>query len=160
MRTIQSPGVEIKEIDLSLRPVFPTGTNIMVAGYSDKGPTDEVIQVTSQSEFEQIYGVPTTPAERYFYHTVRPLFQSPANILTYRLPYGTESGNGFGNDYGVLAYPVSAINIGNTVTGGGDIVYGGGLRTLNQSPSGVMYTLGKPKHFSLTQKQYNQILQI
>tara|TARA_A100000172_G_scaffold3619_1_gene2202 strand:+ start:18709 stop:21108 length:2400 start_codon:yes stop_codon:yes gene_type:complete len=159
MRTIQSPGVEIKEVDLSLRPVFPTGTNIMVAGYSDKGPTDEVIQVTSQSEFEQIYGVPSTPAERYFYHTVRPLFQSPANILTYRLPYGSESGNGFGNDYGVLAYPVSAINIGNTITEGDDIPYGGGLRTLNQSPSGVMYTLGRPKHFSLTQKQYNQILQ-
>tara|TARA_R110002126_G_scaffold116534_1_gene255947 strand:+ start:7244 stop:9643 length:2400 start_codon:yes stop_codon:yes gene_type:complete len=159
MRTIQSPGVEIKEIDLSLRPVFPTGTNIMVAGYSDKGPTDEVIQVTSQSEFEQIYGVPTTPAERYFYHTVRPLFQSPANILTYRLPYGTDSGNGFGNDYGVLAYPVSAINIGNTITDGGDIPFGGGLRTLNQSQSGVLYTLGKPRHFSLTQKQYNQILQ-
>ena len=161
MRTIQSPGVEIKEVDLSLRPVFPTGTNIMVAGFSDKGPTDEVIQVTSQSEFEQIYGTPTSPAERYFYHTVRPLFQSPANILTYRLPYGADSGNGFGNNYGVLAYPVSAINIGNTITplDGRNIPFGGGLRTLNQSPSGVLYTLGKPKHFSLTQNEYNKILQ-
>ena len=112
-RTIQSPGVEIKEIDQSLRPVLPVGTNVLVTGFADRGPTDEVIQVTSQSEFEQIYGTPTTPAERYFYHTVRPLFQSPANIQTYRLPYGSDTGAGFGNKYGVLAYPASAININN-----------------------------------------------
>tara|TARA_R110000803_G_scaffold49911_1_gene103757 strand:+ start:1107 stop:3953 length:2847 start_codon:yes stop_codon:yes gene_type:complete len=118
-RTIQSPGVEIKEIDLSLRANLPIGTYVMVPGFSDKGPTDEVVQVTSQSEFENIYGLPTTPAERYFYHSVRPLFNSPANILTYRLPYGEGKGNGFGNTYGVLAYPskstsISQVGVGQT----------------------------------------------
>ena len=49
-RTIQSPGVEIKEIDQAIRPVVPAGTNILVAGFADKGPTDEIIQVTSRSE--------------------------------------------------------------------------------------------------------------
>jgi hypothetical protein len=156
MRTIQSPGVEIKEIDQSLRPVLPAGTNILVTGFADRGPTDEVIQVTSQSEFEQIYGVPTTPAERYFYHTARPLFQSPANILTYRLPYGVDSGSGFGNTYGVLAYPASAINIGDTVNGVG---FGEAFSTFNQSPSGVLYLLGKPTHYELSQNEYNDILQ-
>ena len=156
MRTIQSPGVEIKEIDQSLRPVLPAGTNILVTGFADRGPTDEVIQVTSQSEFEQIYGVPTTPAERYFYHTARPLFQSPANILTYRLPYGVDSGSGFGNTYGVLAYPASAINIGDTVD---DVDFGEAFSTFNQSPSGVLYLLGKPTHYELSQNQYNDILQ-
>ena len=58
-RTIQSPGVEINEIDLSLRPNLPVGTSVLVAGFSDKGPSDETIQVTSLSEFEQIYGLPT-----------------------------------------------------------------------------------------------------
>jgi len=156
MRTIQSPGVEIKEIDQSLRPVLPAGTNILVTGFSDRGPTDEVIQVTSQSEFEQIYGVPTTPAERYFYHSVRPLFQSPANILTYRLPYGSEQGTGFGNSYGVLAYPASAVNIGAEKDG---VSYGEAFSTFNQSESGVLYLFGKPTHFELTQEQYNDILQ-
>ena len=156
MRTIQSPGVEIKEIDQSLRPVLPAGTNVLVTGFADRGPTDEVIQVTSQSEFEQIYGVPTTPAERYFYHTARPLFHSPANILTYRLPYCVESGSGFGNTYGVLAYPASAINIGDTVDGVG---FGESFNTFNQSPSGVLYLLGKPTHYELSQNEYNDILQ-
>ena len=152
-RTIQSPGVEIKEIDQSLRPVLPVGTNVLVTGFADRGPTDEVIQVTSQSEFEQIYGTPTTPAERYFYHTVRPLFQSPANIQTYRLPYGGNKGTGFGNKYGVLAYPTSAVDISSERT------YGRVLSTFSQEVSGVMYLLGKPTHFELTQEQYFDILQ-
>ena len=116
-RTIQSPGVEIKEIDLTLRANLPIGTYVMVPGFADRGPTDEVVQVTSQSEFENIYGLPTTPAERYFYHSVRPLFNSPANILTYRLPYGADKGNGFGNTYGVLAYPSKLTSISQTGVG-------------------------------------------
>tara|TARA_R110002049_G_scaffold286497_2_gene468290 strand:+ start:99 stop:488 length:390 start_codon:yes stop_codon:yes gene_type:complete len=115
-RTIQSPGVEIKEIDQSLRPVLPAGTNVLVAGFTDQGPSDEVIQVTSQSEFEQIYGIPKTPAERYFYHSVRPLFQSPANIQTYRLPYGDDKGRGFGNKYSALVYTASAYDMSNIGT--------------------------------------------
>jgi len=116
-RTIQSPGVEIKEIDLTLRANLPIGTYVMVPGFADRGPTDEVVQVTSQTEFENIYGLPTTPAERYFYHSVRPLFNSPANVLTYRLPYGADKGNGFGNTYGVLAYPSKLASISQTGLG-------------------------------------------
>jgi hypothetical protein len=132
-RTIQSPGVEIKEIDLSLRANLPIGTYVMVPGFADKGPTDEVIQVTSQSEFENIYGLPTTPAERYFYHSVRPLFNSPANILTYRLPYGAEKGNGFGNTYGVLAYPSKSISISQT--GVGETALNSVSLSLNYNPA-------------------------
>ena len=159
-RTIQSPGVEIKEIDLSLRPNLALGTTVLAAGFSDRGPTDEVIQVTSLSEFEQIYGVPTTPAERYFYHSIRPLFNSPANVLTYRLPYGDDTGAGFGNNYGALVYPCSAVSLS------GD---GVALTTYTQAtstgPGGatvdvpVNYILGKPTHFELTQQEYFKIQQ-
>tara|TARA_R110000803_G_scaffold58111_5_gene116329 strand:- start:75 stop:2462 length:2388 start_codon:yes stop_codon:yes gene_type:complete len=159
-RTIQSPGVEIKEIDLSLRPNISLGTTVLAAGFSDRGPTDEVIQVTSLSEFEQIYGVPTTPAERYFYHSVRPLFNSPANVLTYRLPYGDDTGAGFGNSYGALVYPCSAVSLSGT---------GVELTTYTQATStgigGVVvdvpvnYILGKPTHFELTQQEYFKIQQ-
>ncbi len=159
-RTIQSPGVEINEIDLSLRPNIPAGTTILVPGFSDKGPTDEVIQVTSASEFEQIYGLPTTPAERYFYHSVRPLFNSPANILAYRLPYGESTGAGFGNSYGALAYPAKGIALSGT---------GADLETYTQPTSSNsngdevdvpgVYVLGKPYHMELTQEQYFQVLQ-
>ena len=105
-RTIQSPGVEINEIDLSLRPSLPIGTNILVPGFSSQGPTDEVLQVTSISEFEQLYGLPTNAAERYFYHTVKSCFNGPGNIFVTRLPYGPNEGDTTGDEYTALVYPV------------------------------------------------------
>lgn len=105
-RTIQSPGVETKEIDLSLRPDLPIGTMVLVPGFSQNGPTDELIQVTSASDFEQIYGKPTTPVERYFYHTTRAALNSPANVFCSRLPYGEGGGSDRADKYSALVYPV------------------------------------------------------
>lgn len=114
-RTIQSPGVEIKEVDLSLRPQLPIGTTVFATGFSPQGPTDEVLQVASLSEFEQIYGKPSNAAERYFYHTVKGVFQSPANVLVSRLPYGTGAGDSVTDNYSALIYPVVAVSgTGNT----------------------------------------------
>ena len=155
-RTIESPGVQISEIDLSLRPVVPTGTNILVAGFAPQGPTDEVIQVTSLSEFTNIYGAPQTPAERYFYHSVAPLFNTQANVYTYKLPYGANNGNGFGADYGALVYPCSAVAIDYANRPN---EYGLFLNTYNAYTSAVLYVVGKPVHFQLTAEQYDNILQ-
>ncbi len=85
-RTIQSPGVEIRERDLSLTVPQNVGTNVFVAGFANQGPTDEVLKVSSRDELDQIYGTPTNSSERYFYYTVRELLNSPANIYTFRIP--------------------------------------------------------------------------
>jgi len=107
-RTIQSPGVEINEIDLSSRTSFPIGTNVLIQGFSANGPTDETLIVTTFSEFETIYGTPTNAAERYFYHTVKSAFNSPANVLVNRLPYGNQKGEGFTDElFSALCLPVS-----------------------------------------------------
>ena len=106
-RTIQSPGVEIREIDLTQRPAAPLGTSVFVPGFSNQGPTDEVLNVGTFSDFEEIYGKPTNAAERYFYHSVKQVFNSDANVYVSRLPYGT--GNGLAaneNKYTALVYPV------------------------------------------------------
>jgi hypothetical protein len=105
-RTINSPGVEIFERDLSLRIPQNIGTNVFVTGFTNQGPTDEVLKITTRDELEQIYGVPTNSAERYFYYTIRELLNSPANIYTFRLPYGADTGDGFGSQYSALVYPV------------------------------------------------------
>jgi len=105
-RTIQSPGVEIKEVDLSLRPELPIGTTVLIPGFSQNGPTEELIQVTSVSDFEQIYGKPTTPVERYFYHTIRSSLNSTANVYACRMSYGANSGGTVANEYSALVYPV------------------------------------------------------
>lgn len=139
-RTIQSPGVEIREQDLSLRTPTPAGTTVYVTGYTDQGPTDEVLSVSSLAEFEQIYGNPKTPAERYFYHTVKATFNSSANLLVNRLPYGSGTGEGFGSSISVLAYPVTAV----------------GSSTL-EAASGT-YLLGAPTQFNITQTQYTDLV--
>jgi hypothetical protein len=155
-RTIQSPGVEIREIDQSIRPVVPAGTNVLVTGFSDRGPTDEVIQVTSSSEFVDIYGDPTAPAELYFCNTAKALFNSPANVFVYRLPYGSNKGVGFGNNYSALVYPASAIEVNNDNE---TISKLPGFTSTSPTSTTRTVLIGKPEHFTLTQDQYFKILQ-
>lgn len=109
-RTIQSPGVEIREIDLSQRPAAALGTSVFIAGFSNQGPTDEIFNVGTFAEFEEIYGKPTNAAERYFYHSTKQVFQSDANVLVSRLPYG--GGDGTTTEkYSALVYPVSSVAV-------------------------------------------------
>jgi hypothetical protein len=117
MRTIQSPGVEIREFDLTSRLATFAGTDVFVTGFADKGPTDEVIRPSSLREFEAIYGVPKTAAERYFYYSVDPLIRAGANVYVSRMPYGADTGEGFGSYYGALVYPVKTVAGSNTLSG-------------------------------------------
>ena len=109
-RTIQSPGVEIREIDLSQRPAAALGTSVFIAGFSNQGPTDEIFNVGTFAEFEEIYGKPTNAAERYFYHSTKQVFQSDANVLVSRLPYGAADGKET-EKYSALMYPVSTVDV-------------------------------------------------
>ena len=140
-RTIQSPGVEIRENDLSLRLPTPAGTTVYITGYTDQGPTDEVLSIGSISEFESIYGNPKTPAERYCYHTAKATLNSSANVLINRLPYGDGVGEGFGSSISVLAYPVTAV----------------GQSTLNITGSAT-YLIGAPTQFNITQTEYTNLV--
>lgn len=129
-RTIQSPGVEIREKDLSLRIATPVGTNILLPGFAPQGPTGEPIQVTTISEFEQIFGIPATAAERYLYYSMKEAVTTNANVYALRLPYGAE---GLTNTpYSALFYPM------NTTLSG--------------------WSIGKPLNVSLDEDQYNRIL--
>jgi len=103
--TIQSPGVEIQEHDLDLRAEPPGGTTVFAAGFTNQGPVDEILNIGSITEFEQIYGKPSNDAERYFYHNVNSLFSSQANVLLSRLPYGDTSEN-----YSALFYPIIGLS--------------------------------------------------
>lgn len=145
-RTIQSPGVEIREVDLSLRPVVNTGTSVFITGFANQGPIDEILQPTSISEFEQIYGTPTNAAERYFYHTVKAALQSPVQLVVSRLPYGQERGEGFANwRYSALAYPAVSYS-SNTSS------------TVGELSAATTYFLGTPTHIELSLEQYQDLI--
>jgi hypothetical protein len=147
IRTFNSPSVEIRERDLSIRTPQNVGTNIYVAGFAPQGPADEVVLVTGREELETIYGIPTNSAERYFYYTVRELLNSPATIYTFRLPYGAGTGDGFGTQHSALVYPVrSYVPSTSAVTTSLDL-------------SAAVYVLGEPVHVNLTEDQYANALE-
>jgi hypothetical protein len=147
MRTINSPGVEIGERDLSLRVPTRAGTHVYVTGFSKQGPADEVISVSSYTEFEQTYGNPTTPAERYFAHTVKAALDSTARVKVNRLPYGGGSGRGFGSYYSVLAYPA-------LVYGSNGVSLTAGGRGFYDAADARSYILGAPTQFAITEEEY------
>jgi hypothetical protein len=156
---IQSPGVEINEIDLSLRLPTPAGTTIYATGFSDQGPADEVVQVSSINEFEQIYGLPRTPAERYFYHTVKACASSQARVLVNRLPYGADTGNGFGSYVSVLAYPAAVTRTETSSAGTTYTALTASTDTFTDTvSSNLTYFLGAPRQLTLTQTQYSSLL--
>jgi phage tail sheath protein FI len=131
--TLKSPGVQIIETDISQNVTIPGGTTVFIPGFARQGPTDEVLQITSISEFESVYGTPTSPAERYFYYNSQAVLNSNGNLLTTRLPYGSAGGTGFANSYSALLYPVAS-----------------GANT---------FTLSNPTHITLTESQYDALLQ-
>ena len=161
-RTIQSPGVEIRESDLSLRTA-QTGTTTYITGFASEGPTDEVIGLGNISEFEQIYGTPKTPAERYFYHTARAALNSSGSLLVNRLPYG--DGTGVGTDstsVGVLAYPAMVCDPLSGTKGGYALsgalsASSGQTYSLNSTVSAKTYLIGAPKHFNITTDEYLRV---
>ena len=141
-RTINSPGVEIRESDLSFTTPAPAGTSVYVTGFAQQGPVDEVLLITTKQELVQIYGPPTNAAEKYFHYTISELLNSPATIYAGRLPYGRGPGDGFGSKYSALAYSVSALDTD-----------GKALSSLSHSGS-ALYVVGPPVHFQLTEAEY------
>lgn len=135
--TITSPGVQINEIDLSLRSVPAAGTAVLITGFAPQGPSSEPLIVTTMSELESIYGTPTTPAERYFYYSAKEVLNSPSLLTTIRLPYGDGTGEGFAKAYSGLFYPL----------------------TLDESLDTPVWQVGEPAHLDLTNSQYSKMLE-
>ena len=147
-RTITSPGVEIRESDLSFTTPAAAGTSVYVTGFAQQGPLDEVLLVSTKQELTQLFGPPTNAAEKYFHYTISELLNSPATVYAGRLPYGTGTGDGFGSKYSALAYPVSALQ---NVAGGGN---GTQISSSLSFAGSGLYIVSAPVHFELTEAQY------
>lgn len=143
-RTINSPGVQITEKDISLTQTIPTGTIVVVPGYAPQGPVSEPMQITTSSELERIYGTPSTPAEKYFHYTCREIINSPCRLTTLRLPYGEGNGNGYSNGYSALVYPLS--------------VEPGAAAVAGQPPTLSAWKVGAPVHYALDRDKYEKLV--
>ena len=156
-RTIESPGVEIRERDLTLRIESLVGTNTWVLGFANEGPTEEPISVSSVSEFESIFGLPTNAAERYFYYTSREYLNSGGNLIATRIPYGDADGAGYGQKYGALIYPVvpGAASYSTITSGNSAVVAPTSAIALTAANT---FVLGEPYHTELNEDDFFSLI--
>ena len=106
--SLSAPGVEVREYDNSLRITNNTGTTVFVPGYAAQGPVEEIIPISSITDFESVYGIPTNAAERYFYYTCLAILNNSgagSTLLTSRIPYGSGDGDMVASAYSMLVYP-------------------------------------------------------
>ena len=108
---LESPGVLVNERDLSQITTNAVGTNIFVPGFTPQGPTDEPTPVSTLTEFEEIFGLPVTPAEKYSHNAVKQILTTSNAQLTFtRMPYGSGAGYGFAETYNALVFPVVGLS--------------------------------------------------
>ena len=68
-----------------------TGTTVYLNGFAPKGEPYKYMEITTRSAFEQIYGVPDTEAERYFYAGACETLNQGGRLFAARLPYDNAS---------------------------------------------------------------------
>jgi hypothetical protein len=63
------------------------------------------------SEFEEVFGLPGTPAEKYSHNAVKQLLEtSPAAVTFTRMPYGSGAGIGYSDSVNALIFPVIGVS--------------------------------------------------
>jgi hypothetical protein len=98
MVTIQAPGIEINEIDLSFYDLpgpREETTNVYVTGFAAKGLNYTPYKFTSDNTAQDIidtFGVPSNEAERYFYNACVEVIDKTKTVLyASRLPYANKA---------------------------------------------------------------------
>lgn len=121
-RTIQAPGVEVNEIDISqygLRYDFSNTTMVMLNGFSDMGENYLTDIVTSVKQFTDKFGKPTNEAERYLYNAVKETIRGGGVGVVTKLPYKNTSFEKYTctkYKLGTNVTPISRYSIGGKIT--------------------------------------------
>jgi len=90
LRTIQSPGVEIREFDKSQYSTGIQGSYALVMGYSNSGPVETpIVGIADITTKNSVFGEPTNEAERYFHYACDEVIKNGGTLVATRLPYDT-----------------------------------------------------------------------
>ena len=117
-RKIQSPGVEINEIDRSqyekVDYSLPNSPTLLVTGFADRGEDYALQWMNSKQTLDDTYGTPTNEFERYFYNAICEVLNRGGTCIAAKLPY---LNNSFGK-YNYVDYSIEFHEIyGNKVDG-------------------------------------------
>ena len=91
LRTINHPGIEIREYDLSDYAATVGGTTSLVIGFSPQGQAGVPVIPTSTSSVKSYFGTPKTEAERYFFYACKEVFDKGGNLIAARIPYNNNA---------------------------------------------------------------------
>lgn len=86
-RTIQHPGFEFFETDMSIYKEYQQNTDALVVGYFAKGPILEPVALTNLSDYTVYFGTPASEAEIYAYTGIKKVIDSGGTVTAMRLPY-------------------------------------------------------------------------
>lgn len=87
LRTINHPGVEFREYDLSQYTPLVGGTTSLIMGFATKGEDCIPLEITSRNTFLSYFGVPTNEAEKYFYYAANEIFSQAGRCIAAKIPY-------------------------------------------------------------------------
>lgn len=95
-RRIQHPDIEINEFDRSFYGNYadnsiPNAPATFICGFADKGQDFVTTPIASRTEFEDVFGIPVTEPETYFYNAVAEVVSRGGKALATKLPYDNES---------------------------------------------------------------------
>ena len=93
-RTIQAPGIELREIDKSdygKEDYSLTGTTVFACGFASKGPNYMINWINTIQNFIDTYGAPETTEEKYFYNAAAEVLTKGGIFLGARLPYQNDA---------------------------------------------------------------------
>lgn len=86
-RTIQHPGFEFFETDMSVYKEFEQDTDSLTIGYFNRGPILTPIRLENLNDYTKYFGNPETEAEVYFYKGISAVLDAGSTITAVRLPY-------------------------------------------------------------------------
>lgn len=86
-RTIQHPGFEFFETDMSIYKEYQQNTDALVVGYFAKGPILEPVALTNLTDYTVYFGTPASEAEIYAYTGIKKVIDSGGTVTAMRLPY-------------------------------------------------------------------------
>ena len=157
-RTIQHPGFEFFETDLSIYKEYQQNTDALVVGYFAKGPILEPVALTNLSDYTVYFGVPSSEAEIYAYSGIEKVINSGGTVTAMRLPYNNATAT-IPSDEGASVETNYKVLLGTIGDLTGDLAADGALEDLEKAYKGGTVSF-KNITFAPKMQTYKQIVDI
>ena len=157
-RTIQHPGFEFFETDMSIYKEYQQNTDALVVGYFAKGPILEPVALTNLSDYTVYFGVPSSEAEIYAYSGIEKVINSGGTVTAMRLPYNNSTAT-IPSDEGASVETNYKVLLGTIGDLTGDLAADGALEDLEKAYKGGTVSF-KNITFAPKMQTYKQIVDI